>query len=60
VPDVTLGPDEVKYFRLKLGPEIYSNEDLIIKIIPRDYESDPDVYISKVEPYPNSTINSEW
>lgn len=32
----------------------------MIKVIPLDYVSDPDVYISQTEAFPNSTENSDW
>ncbi|CDW81420.1 UNKNOWN [Stylonychia lemnae] len=34
--------------------------DLIIKAIPLDDNSDPDIYISKTVRFPNSSLDSEW
>jgi hypothetical protein len=48
VEKVTIEEDETKYYNLTIEHELYKDEDLVIKVIPLDYESDPDIYISKV------------
>ena len=48
IPNITLDSDEQKFFRLKIGDELFTDEDLVIKVIPLDFISDPDIFISKV------------
>ena len=49
------------FYRLTIGSdEVFDGEDLIIKVIPLDYMSDPDIYISKDSKYPNSSLDADW
>ena len=41
------------YYKLIVGDDYEEGNDIIIKIVPLDYESDPDVYISKVSSLPS-------
>lgn len=36
------------YYKLIVGDDYDVGSDIIIKVIPLDYDSDPDIYISKV------------
>lgn len=58
---MTIESGEQVFFKLELGNDTSINdEDLVIKVIPLDYESDPDIYISKEEEYPTSMLDSDW
>lgn len=35
-------------------------ENLVVKVMADTYLSDPDIYISKVNKFPNSTKTAEW
>ena len=60
VPKTVLKRDEQIFYEIKIGDEFNELEDLVIKIIPLNYESDPDIFISKTDKFPNSTLTSEW
>ena len=60
ISKIYLSESELAYYTLHIGDEYYLNDDLIIKVIPLNYESDPDIYISKSEQYPNASSDSDW
>ena len=39
---------ETNFYSLDIGQHYYDDEDLVIKVIPENYDIDPDIYISKV------------
>jgi hypothetical protein len=40
------------YYKLPIGNTYKAGDDIVIKVIPLDYFSDPDIFISKVSPIP--------
>ncbi len=48
VDDATIYAHDSLYYRLIVGDDYLPGEDIIVKILPLDYDSDPDIYISKV------------
>jgi len=46
-----------QYYKLHIGEDYNYSEDILIKVIPLDQDSDPDIYISKV-PYSTFIQNS--
>ena len=45
---VELKTDGWEFFKVVIKNQVYKDEDMLIKVIPLDEETDPDVYISKV------------
>jgi hypothetical protein len=44
------------YYKMQVGMRYYTGfEHLVIKVMADSYESDPDVYISKTNKYPNNS-----
>lgn len=50
--------ESMNYYKIIISEKI-PDEDLMIMVKPRDKNSDPDLFISSVEKYPNSYSNSE-
>ena len=57
---VKLNPGEINFYKLAIDDKLFKDQDLIIKVIPLDQESDPDIFISTTEKYPQSSITSDW
>ena len=55
IPNVEI-KDKPAFYKLSVKNAYKEGKDLIIKVIPEDYESDPDIYISKVNSYKNFLI----
>lgn len=51
---------ELIYYDLLLEDNFREGDDLIVKVIPFTYESDPDIFMSKVNQYPGSFLTAEW
>ena len=47
------------YYKVTIDTPI-ADEDLIMMVKPTNRISDPDIFISKINPFPNSFENSEW
>ena len=47
LPPMELNEQQFAYFKLMIDESYSENADLIIKVVPADYDSDPDIYISK-------------
>jgi len=49
---VKISPGENNFYKLAIDDKLFKDQDLIIKVIPLDQESDPDIFISTTEKYP--------
>ena len=47
------------YYKVTIDTPI-ADEDLIMMVKPTNRISDPDIFISKINPFPNSFENEEW
>jgi hypothetical protein len=57
---VTLKTGENNYYKLVIDESTFKDEDLVVKVMPMDQNSDPDIYISTSEKYPSSPLTSDW
>ena len=58
---LTLGDKSAAYYQMTISDRYFTGkENLAIKVIMEDFESDPDIFISRVNQRPSSSIDSEW
>ena len=49
------------YYQVTIGNRYYTGkEHMVVKVMANEFESDPDVYISRLNKYPTDTSTSEW
>ena len=48
VKEATIYDNDPLFYRIVVGDEYIEGDDIIIKVLPLDDVSDPDIYISKV------------
>ena len=55
------GPVSMLYYKVTIGNRYYTGKQhLVVKVMAEEFESDPDVFISKTHQYPIDTATSEW
>eukprot|EP00347_Sterkiella_histriomuscorum_P020253 403338511 len=60
VDKAVIKENEHIYYNLIVGDDYRPGTDVIIKALPLDDDSDPDIFISKTNKFPNSSADSEW
>jgi hypothetical protein len=60
IDKVTVKKGESAFYKLVITDTIYKDDDLVIKVVPLDQDSDPDIFISQTEKYPQNSLTSDW
>lgn len=61
IQNLSQGQNSMAYYKMQVGMRYFTGvEHLVIKVMADSFESDPDVYISKTNKYPSSSLTAKW